>query len=368
MVCEENIIVSDLLCYLQCKIDTVPKESLVPVISNFYKNDAIIAAREILYRDLPQSLPRAVRHVKKEDNVSTMYDVMQAVLSEGEVDFVCKDLSNIPPLSLKNVDPVVLLRQNANLQDEMVEIKAGYEVVKKQLDELKTSVDDISKTICITNSGPSGTFYSSVVRSGLQNIEKQSLASSPNEMALQQIIDMHSGNDAAAGNPNAGGNSGAVGTTPLDESGRDLREVGTLQDATSSRSGSDVGKHYHVDSDSFMHRKPRQRKPPIIGKSKQSKLRIAVMKKKRDIFVTRLHEDTSSEEIRDFVNHATGDPSATVVRLKNKHPGYASFKVTCDDEHLQLLLSEDTWDDGILVRPFFQAKKSETSSVVAKNK
>ena len=83
-----NIIVNDLLCYMQCKIDTVPKESLVMIITNFNKQDYINTAREILYKDLPTSYPRAVRHVNKKDNVSTMYDVMQALLSDTSVSFL----------------------------------------------------------------------------------------------------------------------------------------------------------------------------------------------------------------------------------------------------------------------------------------
>ena len=80
------------------------------IIANFYKQDCIIAARKILYKDLPSSYPRVVRHLNKKDNVSAMYDVMQDLLSDTSVSFVCKDLNNMPPITMKNVDLVVFLK------------------------------------------------------------------------------------------------------------------------------------------------------------------------------------------------------------------------------------------------------------------
>ena len=137
-----SVIVSDLLCYMQCKIDTVHKESLALIIANFYKQDCIIAAREILYKDLPSSYPRVVRHLNKKDNVSAMYDVMQALLSDTSVSFVCKDLNNVPPITMKNVDPVMLLKQTSSLKEEMATMKENYDMISAQLASLMETLNE----------------------------------------------------------------------------------------------------------------------------------------------------------------------------------------------------------------------------------
>ena len=91
----------------------------------------------------------------------------------------------------------------------------------------------------------------------------------------------------------------------------------------------------------------------MIGKGKNNKLRLAAVVKKKDLFVTRLHEDTTCDEIKDHVIATTGDESPQVIKLQNKHSGYSSFRITYNEHCFNLLLSEDSWEEGILVRPFY---------------
>ena len=358
MAAEEgnNIVISDLLCYLQCKIDSVPKESLVHVITNFYKQESITSAREILYKDLPDTFPRIVRHVNKRDNVSAMYDVLQALLAEKAIVFVCRDLNNIPPLSLKNVDPVMLLKQTSGIQDEMSELAENHKAVKNQLTVMSETLDQIRDSICSTDNRTSAVTYSSATK---QNLPLRKIQSAPTSRACAEL---------PLGEVVQGESAGMASPSCHDENYPDVTpSVGALGGSQEERaprgSSAKVGGRYVVDSDGFMHRKPRQRKPPIIGKGKQSKLRAAVMVRKREVFVTRLHEETTCGDIKDFVISITGSSTTEVEKLNNKHPGYASFRVACDEQYLKTLLCEDTWDDGILVRPFFHAKKQRNPIV-----
>ena len=70
------------------------------------------------------------------------------------------------------------------------------------------------------------------------------------------------------------------------------------------------------------------------------------------MFVSRLSPDTTEEEIRGNVVDVLGCEPLEVEKLRNRRPGYASFRVTCEEQHLQQLLHEDAWDEGALVRPF----------------
>ena len=113
------------------------------------------------------------------------------------------------------------------------------------------------------------------------------------------------------------------------------------------------GNRYFVDEDGFVHRNLRKRNSAVIGKGKNNKLRVTAIIKKKDVFVTRLHEDTTCDEIKDHVIATTGDESPQVIKLQNKHSGYSSFRITCNEQYFNLLLSEDSWEEGILVRPFY---------------
>ena len=42
-----------------------------------------------------------------------------------------------------------------------------------------------------------------------------------------------------------------------------------------------------------------------------------------------------------------------VGQLKNKHPGYASFKVNAETSHMMLaMLNKKNWTDGVFVKKF----------------
>ena len=339
---EGNIVVNDLLCYLLCKIYVVPKESLVQVITNFYKQDAIIAAREILYRDLPVSLPRVIRHVNKRDNVSAMYDVMQALMADTSKVFVCRDLNNIPPLSFKNVDPVMLLQQTADMHNEMSVLQQTQGDVKSQLNEMKETLNHIRDTVCSAEVEKPSTSYGDVTKRYLQHKGGQLAGASCQSVEfLNSVLGVRE--------------SRVMPSRDSQESSDGVPVGGADEESRDSFAKSDS--RYFVDGDGFKHRKPRHRKPPVIGTGKQSKLRAAVSRKRREIFVTRLHEDTSCKDIRDYVHSVTSASSCEVEKLNNKHPGNASFRVSCEEQHFQLLLSGESWDDGIMVRPFFPAKK-----------
>ena len=350
---EDKVVVSDLLCYLQCKMESVPKESLVQVVSNFYKLEAIVAARELLYKDLPSSLPRVVRHVSKKDNVSVMYDVMQKILAESKIMFVCKDLNNVPPLSLKNVDPVMLLRQSADMQDEMSELKKDNRAMKLELAEIKKFMSDIRESICPTPLKNPLITYSSTL--------KTPKGRSGNHFPLdtsQAIVDLLSG---ARDNVDQTSSKDEGSSRQDTTRGKPSTELANLEASRPGNHNPPLGagsNQFYKDKDGFLHRIPRQRKQPVIGRGNSSKLRVMTVRKRKHLFVSRLHEETTSQEINDFVMSVTDGSTVEVEKLKSKHSGYASFKISCDEKYSEVLLNENTWDDGILIRPYFIARKS----------
>ena len=356
---EDKVVISDLLCYMQCKLDAVPKESLVQVISNFYKLESIVAAREILYEDLPSSLPRVVRHINKKDNVSVMYDVMQSTLAQNKIVFVCKDLNNIPPLSLKNVDPVMLLRQATDMQDEIGELKVDNRAMKVELAEIKKFVSDIRDNMCSSPVKSSPATYSSLVKGKRR---RRTHSPPPASQACVELISSARDNDDETLS-NSDGNFRQ--DTARDELAIDnaYKEYISKPGAHNQWLGTSSSR-FHMDKDGFIHRKPRQRKPPVIGKGNSSNLRVVTVRKRKQLFVSRLHEETTPEELKVFVESVTDGSTVEVEKLRNKYPGYASFRISCEERCSEVLLNENTWDKGILIRPFFNAKKNVVSNNV----
>ena len=111
-----------------------------------------------------------------------------------------------------------------------------------------------------------------------------------------------------------------------------------------------------VDDEGFQQRaKParRPRPPPIIGTGQRNRLRVVKEVRRCDLFVSRLAPDTTEDDIAKIVEDATGEKPLHVLKLRTRHPSYASFHVTAADAHRDALLCTEAWDGGTLVRSYF---------------
>ena len=65
---QEELIGNDVLGFMRCKMDIMPKDQLVDVLQGYFKLDAITEARDLLYRNPPPDLPgRLKRRTSKRD-------------------------------------------------------------------------------------------------------------------------------------------------------------------------------------------------------------------------------------------------------------------------------------------------------------
>ena len=116
----------------------------------FYKMDQITDARDVLYREPPSDMPgRLKRRTNKRDILEDMYDVMQlyGVHASKRV-FVCRNLNNIPPVSMKSIDPVMLYRQSVDCRTDVENLKNAHEQQLATLMEVIIQMrEDIGKLI-----------------------------------------------------------------------------------------------------------------------------------------------------------------------------------------------------------------------------
>ena len=141
------------------------------------------------------------------------------------------------------------------------------------------------------------------------------------------------------------------------------------QQRSIDRNTQGVHSGWEEDEEGFRQQRSRrrwkERPQPIIGRSQRQKLRVVPVY--RDIFVSRLHPETSVEEIVELVTEVCGGTApADVQKLSSRYSRYSSFRVTCTAQHKELLMTEDAWEDGALVRPYF-AKRNINRTDSAEN-
>ena len=132
-----TLIVSELLTFVSDKINTMPYDMLVKLLTDFYSDEDITTAKGILYdtafcsRDTPRLIKR------KGKNISNIQDIANISLEMPPSSFpsyVAKDLSRLPPLTMNCFDISSLVKDIESLKIHTSILQQSYEtVVKAQL-------------------------------------------------------------------------------------------------------------------------------------------------------------------------------------------------------------------------------------------
>ena len=111
------------------------------------------------------------------------------------------------------------------------------------------------------------------------------------------------------------------------------------------------------------------KKPPLVGRATNSKLKTVVTMRDIDLFVSRLHLSTQISELHDCVTDILGDQygdKTDCVKLQSRYETlYSSYhvrvKVSVSEfaNALEMLNVADSWPDGALVRRYFKPKNGQ---------
>ena len=69
-------------------------------------------------------------------------------------------------------------------------------------------------------------------------------------------------------------------------------------------------------------------------------------------FVSIFNPELTIEDFKAFCSDIVGD-DYSVEKLTTKYPSYSSFLITCDVTHKVKLLDPQSWEEGVLIRPFY---------------
>ncbi len=126
-----ELIVCELLCFIQNKLDTLPTDTIVQLCVNHYKSSEIVAAKRTL-SEACKSVKRLKQRKggkKDELNVSDIIIEMSAMPLDAATRprFVASDLGNLPPITFNAIDVSVLLKKLESLSDKVEMLHAGVE-------------------------------------------------------------------------------------------------------------------------------------------------------------------------------------------------------------------------------------------------
>lgn len=147
-----NLVVSELLAFLQNKIQIMNEEDLVRLCSTCFSSKDIEAGKCLLFDSIPKGNSKMIRKGEGKQK-RDLFDIIAAfkVTDPEHVPiFVAKDLQKLPPLTFDLIDVTKLLKDIIVLQDELSKIKSTF-VTETQLNKLRYDLFNLQKTSVINN-------------------------------------------------------------------------------------------------------------------------------------------------------------------------------------------------------------------------
>jgi len=314
---------SELLCFISQKSKTMTVDDIGKICTDFYREEEIFAAKSILEQVLSNRLPKRQGVNKCR---ATVDDMIKVILDPNMIlpTYYAADLNRIPPVDSNHCDVAAILIE---LQCLRTEVRAVRQL-SEELTALRQEVLQLRQ-------------LKSEVAAIRQDCAKLADSEFPPLLAV------------GSNGQQVEGAAVAAGSQLFTDHARQLKDVGIKQLAGNQRSSG------------LSIRKPVRK--PVIGASTSNK-RLASVKTFRsvEVFVSRLHPSTASQELIDCVNEVKGNLPVKEVKctkLKSRYEHlYASFCVSvCVDanvmkEAVDVFLSAESWPVGVLVRRYFLPK------------
>ena len=114
-------IINELLCYMLNKVDSVPQDTLVRLISENFEDAEVEAAKSLLCAHVADSIKAGNRRGqnKKQLNIQDIYKMTLECNRDELPRFVALNLAKLPPVSIDCIDVSALLRKQQVMEIEM---------------------------------------------------------------------------------------------------------------------------------------------------------------------------------------------------------------------------------------------------------
>lgn len=136
-----NIVINELLSFIQNKVDVMDEVSLVQICTSSFSTEEIEAAKNLLFQSIATTKRNITR--KREGKAGRDLDDIISLLKGTDPElvpiFVARNLQKLPPITFDHVDVTRLLKDILVLQQDMKSIKESYATT----DDLAALKDDI---------------------------------------------------------------------------------------------------------------------------------------------------------------------------------------------------------------------------------
>ena len=329
--------VNELLCFLQNNFVKFHRHVICTTIVGFYKEDEIVSGKNCLFGfadSLDDGKPDGLlRNIKRQvgdnkrkidtDDIFALYSALDSAKVKLPV-FAATNLSRIPAISPGEVDTVALSTAVASIVDQLNGLVGLVSSIESNLQiDMNARLDDVADGVQRQMSGVSDRLSALECKSDeLLSLTAAKLDGDRKyEMAWPAIT---SASPRDAMNPVLQASKTVVPT--MSAAVTDVRQKMPVQQA----------------------RAP----PKVVGSRSTSNIKGIPRAKRLFAFAGRLQLDTSSEDLRNFLEDA-GLKDVKCTKLKQKEGmtfKTAAFCVSCSEESRHLFYDSSLWPQGVELR------------------
>ena len=136
-----NIVVNELLCYMQNKIQSETRDDIVQVCEDHYSSEAIVMAKNLFFDTAPTKEAKTTRKGanKNKNNLRDIYQEMLTMDPSNPITFVAANIMDLPPIEDISIQGKQLLKEMDSLRSQ---IQCGQ--VMKEIQGLRNQIKCIS--------------------------------------------------------------------------------------------------------------------------------------------------------------------------------------------------------------------------------
>lgn len=409
--CNEcNIVIDELLSYLQNKVSVADEVTLIRICSSSFTAEEIKKSKGLLFDSIPGDQRKVLRKNKgkEERDLADIISLLKSTEPEDIPVFVAKQLDKLPPILFDHLDCTKLLKDILLLKSEIQDIKNTYatmdsvEQIKIEFQRMRNVsppasvfkvnakrggwVDSgpmgLSQDGCI--SVPSGSYGNScnetetttnnkTPSNSEMKVDEKSNARERSRLIVREQVGADSVDDASSTRsarvvettePARSSEAGATITShtlgpppperPLQSSERSNAANGIS--AGSAENGRTMSAHENEGE----WRRVERRKPTkyrYLGKSGvardlESAGSFRAAERKIPMFITNVHMSTTEHDISEYIFNKTNETvSLEKINMKFER-GHKAYKFYISESNMHKYMDENLWPEGVIFRRF----------------
>lgn len=406
-----DIVIDELLCYVQNKISIIDEETLVKICTTSFSSDEIKNSKTLLFESIPTDKIKINRKNKGREgrDLADIINLFKGTEPDAIPVFVARQLEKLPPVLFDHLDCTKLLKDLLKVRNELNEIKSHY-VTQDQLSEcrnelLKIKNDslpihhqnvNLKRGAWLYGSGPvsfSDLNDSELNKTSDNDVNILNKHSDPIQFRNVVRVDQHKQNKCQSAerrsiSPTLGNckqwsttkpkgmNRGVEMTSPqpsmtTKRRSKALAAAVIPADATGSERHSEINTVEEVlpVSDGNIEtwqtvsrrRKYHYRYHGASGIARDMEGNFKAADTKIPIFITKVHTESSEKDIMDHIYLKTKEMISLEKIIFKHEKDYNAYKFYVPERKLSLFLDDKLWPQGIIFRRFIHFKRRYTN-------